>query len=122
MPTSRGAVTPFVTISRSADLYNTVSYPVGGNVTTSTGAIFTASYASGTNIIYVTYITSGKLVPGMSLYGLGIPNGASIIGPLSQNGTGSGGIGSYTISLNTTLQSAGWNGSANAITDRKSVV
>jgi uncharacterized protein YjdB len=115
MPTSRGILKPFVSINRSADLYNTVNYQLGGNVSTSTDAIFTASFAGSTTLIYVTYVTAGQIVPGMSLYGLGIPNGTIIVGPLNINGTGTGGVGSYTISLNTTLTSAGWNGSASAI-------
>jgi len=99
MPTSQGTLKPFVNIIRSSELYNTVGYPVGGNVTSTTSANFKASFASGSRVIYVTYVTSGVIVPGMSVSGLGIPAGAVIVGPLNQNGTGTGGLGSYTISL-----------------------
>ena len=105
MPTSQGSLTPFVTISRSSQVYNTVNYPVGGNVSTTTSANFKASFAANTNVIYVTYVTNGTVVPGMALTGIGIPAGAVIVGPLNQNGTGTGGLGSYTISLLTTAAS-----------------
>ena len=99
MPTSQGTLKPFVTLSRSSQLYNSVGYPVGGNVTSTTSANFKASFASGSNLIYVTYITNGVIVPGMSLTGIGIPTGATIVGPLNQNGGGTGGLGTYTISM-----------------------
>uniref|UniRef100_A0A6C0DMJ9 BIG2 domain-containing protein n=1 Tax=viral metagenome TaxID=1070528 RepID=A0A6C0DMJ9_9ZZZZ len=102
MPTSQGTLTPFVTISRSAQVYNTVAYPVGGNVSTTTSANFKAAFQVNTNVIYVTYVTNGVIVPGMSITGIGIPAGAVILGPLNQNGTGTGGLGSYTISMLTT--------------------
>ena len=102
MPTSQGTLKPFVTLSRSSELYNSVGYPAGGNPSSAMSASFKASFASATNIIYVTYVTSGTIIPGMVISGMGIPNGASIVGPLNQNGTGTGGLGSYTINMVTT--------------------
>jgi hypothetical protein len=49
------------------------------------------------------YMISGVIVPGMSIAGLGIPAGTTILGPFSQYGTGRGYTGTYTISLATTL-------------------
>ena len=106
MPTSQGTLKPFVNLNRSTQLYNSVGYPVGGNVSSTASANFKASFASGSRVIYVTYITSGVIIPGMSLSGISIPIGATIVGPLNQNGTGTGGLGSYTISM-VTLSSQG---------------
>ena len=101
MPTSQGTLKPFVTLSRSSEVYNTVGYPVGGNVSSTASANFKATFAANTNVIYVTYLTSGTIIPGMSVSGIGIPTGATIVGPLNQNGTGRGGLGTYTLSLRT---------------------
>jgi uncharacterized protein YjdB len=106
MPTSQGTLKPFVTMNRSSELYNSVGYPVGGNVSTTTSASFKASFQAGTRVIYVTYLTSGTVVPGMAISGIGIPAGAVILGPLNQNGTGTGGLGSYTMSMLATADSA----------------
>ena len=99
MPTSQGTLKPFVTLSRSSQVYNTVGYPVGGNVSSTASANFKAAFVANTSVIYVTYVTSGTIVPGMSISGIGIPTGATIVGPLNQNGTGTGGLGSYTLSM-----------------------
>ena len=107
MPSSQGTLKPFITVSRSAELYNTVSYPVGGFVSTSTSAVFTASFSSGANLINVTYVTSGTVVPGMSVSGIGIAPGSVVLGPFSQNGTGVGGLGTYTLSNVTTASGSG---------------
>jgi len=109
MPTSQGTLKPFVTMNRSSEVYNTVGYPVGGNVSTTLSANFKASFAAGTNVIYVTYVTSGTIVPGMSLTGIGLTAGTVILGPLNQYGTGVGGLGSYTISM-LTVSSQGVGG------------
>ena len=99
MPTSQGTLKPFVNTVRSSELYNTVAYPVGGNVTSTTSAMFVATWSAvGVNVITAVYIRSGQILPGMSVSGLGIPAGAVIVGPLNQNGTGTGGLGTYTIS------------------------
>jgi len=82
-----------------------VSYPVGGNVTTSTGAIFNATFTNNSNVINVTYLTLGQIVPGMTITGVGVPSGTTVTGPFNQGGTGRGGIGSYVISANTTAAS-----------------
>jgi uncharacterized protein YjdB len=97
MPSSQGTLKPFITVNRSAELYNSVSYPAGGNVSTTSNALFKASFQVNTNVIYVTYVTSGTVVPGMGIAGIGIPAGTVILGPLNQNGTGTGGVGTYTI-------------------------
>lgn len=109
MPTSQGTLKPLVTISRSSEIYNTVGYPVGGNVSSTVSANFKASFASGANVIYVTYVTSGTIVPGMALSGIGIAPGTVIVGPLNQGGNGTGSLGSYTINL-VTLSSQGVGG------------
>ena len=103
MPTSQGTLKPFVNIIRSSELYNTVDYPVGGNVTSTTSAVFVATWSAvGVNVINAVYMRSGQILPGMSVSGIGIPAGAVIVGPLNLNGTGTGGAGTYTISKLTT--------------------
>ena len=93
---------PFVTVSRSAQLYNTVSYPSGGNIGSANNATFVGTWTSGVTVISANYIISGQILPGMSLSGIGLAAGTYIVGPLSQNGTGTGGLGQYIISLATT--------------------
>jgi len=108
MPTSQGTLKPFVNIIRSSELYNSVGYPVGGNVTSTTSAVFIATWATsppGVSVINAVYIRSGQILPGMAVSGVGIPAGAVIVGPLNQNGTGTGGLGTYTISMATTAAS-----------------
>jgi uncharacterized protein YjdB len=102
MPTSLGSLKPLVTVNGSSQLYNTVTYPVGGNVSTQVSASFVAQWTTGTVLIQVMYMISGVIVPGMSIAGLGIPAGATIVGPLSQYGTGRGYTGTYTLTLATT--------------------
>jgi uncharacterized protein YjdB len=106
MPSSQGKLKPFVSVSTSTEIHNSVGYPVGGNVTSTTSANFKASFVAGTNVIYVTYVTSGTVVPGMAVSGIGLAPGSLIMGPLNQNGTGVGGVGSYTVN-NLTLSSQG---------------
>jgi len=103
MAASKGSLRPFVTVNRSAQLYNTVSYPSGGNIGSANNATFVATW-SGTNTttISANYIISGQILPGMSLSGIGFAAGTYIVGPLVQNGTGVGGLGQYVISLATT--------------------
>ena len=107
MSTTKGLLKPFVTVNRSAELYNTVSYPSGGNIGSANNAVFVATWSgSGVNVITVPYVISGQILPGMSLSGIGIAAGTYIVGPLPQFGNGTGGIGTYTISLNTTGSSS----------------
>ena len=74
MPTSQGTLKPFVNIIRSSELYNTVDYPVGGNVTSTTSAVFVATWSDvGVNVINAVYMRSGQILPGMSVSGIGIP-------------------------------------------------
>lgn len=105
MPSSKGIMKPLVSVNRSSELYNNVNYPVGGNVTTSAGALFNATFLSGSNVINVTYLTLGQIVPDMIITGIGVPSGTTITGPFNQGGTGRGGTGSYVISNNTTSAS-----------------
>ena len=99
---SQGLLTPFITLNGSSELYQTVSYPVGGNVTNQS-ALFVAQWNSiGVSTINVVYMISGTIFPGMVVAGIGIPTGAMIVGPLNTNGTGTGGTGIYTISMVTT--------------------
>ena len=107
MPSSQGKLKPFVSVNTSTEIRNSVGYPVGGNVTSTTSAVFTASFSASSNTINVTYVTSGTVVPGMFISGIGIAPGSSILGPLNQNGTGTGGIGSYTLNLLTLSLQAG---------------
>jgi len=97
-----GSLKPLVTVNTSTELYNTVGYPVGGNVSTQVNASFIAQWTTGSVLIQVMYVISGTIVPGMSIAGLGIPAGATIVGPLSQYGTGRGYTGTYTLTLATT--------------------
>ena len=97
MPSSQAKLKPFVSVNTSTQIHNSVGYPVGGNVTSTTSANFKASFVNNTNVIYVTYVTSGAIVPGMALSGIGLAAGTVIVGPLNQGGTGRGSVGSYTI-------------------------
>ena len=101
MPDYSGKITPLLKVNTSLALYNAVNYPVGGNITTNTGAVFTATVNQNSNILQVTYITSGVIVPGMVVSGLGLLEGTRITGPFNQGGpqTGNGGIGSYVMSV-----------------------
>ena len=102
MSASMGSLRPFVTVNRSAQLYNTVSYPSGGNVGSANNATFVGTWSSGTTVITAAYIINGQVLPGMSLSGIGLADGTYIVGPLIQNGTGVGGLGQYIISVATT--------------------
>lgn len=66
----------------------------------SDGTIFTATI-SGTTMT-VSAITQGKLVPGQIISGTGVTAGTFI----TANGTGSGGTGTYTVSISQTVGSA----------------
>jgi uncharacterized protein YjdB len=103
---SRGSLRPFVTVNRSAELYNTVSYPSGGNIGSANNATFVGTWTSGQTVITAAHIINGQILPGMSLSGIGLAAGTYIVGPLSQNGTGTGGLGQYVISLTTTSNSS----------------
>ena len=102
MSATKGSLRPFVTVNRSAELYNTVSYPSGGNVGSANNAVFVGQWVSGQTTINAVYVISGQILPGMSLSGIGIAAGTYIVGPLSQQGTGTGGLGEYVISVPTT--------------------
>ena len=106
MSASKGSLRPFVTVNRSAQLYNTVSYPSGGNIGSANNATFVGTWSSGVTTISANYIISGQILPGMSLSGIGLAAGTYIVGPLSQNGTGLGGLGQYVISIATTSASS----------------
>ena len=106
MSTTKGLLKPFVTVNRSAELYNTVSYPSGGNVGSANNATFVGTWSSGLTVISANYIISGQILPGMSLSGIGLVAGTYIVGPLSQNGTGVGGLGQYVISVATSSASS----------------
>jgi uncharacterized protein YjdB len=101
MPGYSGNIAPLLKVNTSSALYNAVSYPLGGNVTTNTSAVFTATLNQNSNILQVTYVTSGVIVPGMTVSGLGLLDGTRITGPFNQGGpqAGNGGIGSYILSL-----------------------
>jgi uncharacterized protein YjdB len=101
MPGYSGNIAPLLKVNTTSALYNAVSYPVGGNITTNTSATFTATVNQNSNILQVTYVTSGVIIPGMTISGLGLLEGTRITGPFNQNGpqTGNGGIGSYVMSL-----------------------
>jgi len=106
MSASMGSLRPFVTVNRSAQLYNTVTYPSGGNVGSANNSTFVGTWTSGTTVINAAYVISGQILPGMSISGIGLAAGTYIVGPLSQNGTGVGGIGQYVISVATTAASS----------------
>ena len=56
MPTSQGTLKPFVNIIRSSELYNTVGYPVGGNVTSTTSAVFVATFSGDAAVVKRTVL------------------------------------------------------------------
>ena len=107
MPSSQGKLKPFVSVNTSSNVYNSVGYPVGGNVTSTSSATFTATFGAQSNTLNVTYVTSGLVTAGMQISGIGIAPGTTIVGPLNQNGTGTGSLGSYTLSLLTLSGQAG---------------
>ncbi len=74
-------------------------------------AVFTG-YISGTTLT-VTAVTSGTIVPGMSLAATGILEQTLITNPATP-GTGFGGTGTYTVSRSQTLFSAGTPGTFTA--------
>jgi len=76
--------------------YNIIS---AGQGDPSSGALFTASI-SGTTLT-VTAVAAGALFVGMDLYYPGVPNGLAIL----SFGTGTGGVGTYTLSGSTSASS-----------------
>jgi uncharacterized protein YjdB len=102
MSTSKGSLRPFVTVNRSAELYNTVTYPSGGNVGSANNAVFLGQWAAGSTTINAVYVISGQILPGMTISGIGISTGTYIVGPSSQLGNGTGGVGEYIINSPTT--------------------
>jgi uncharacterized protein YjdB len=99
---SKGSLTPFVTLNRSAQLYNTVGYPSGGNIGSTNNATFVATWSGTSNtVINAVYVISGQILPGMSLSAVGIAPGTYIVGPYTPNTIGPGGLGQYVISVPT---------------------
>ena len=86
------------------------AYRYTWRISTPTTAIFTGS-TSGTTLT-VTDVSSGTIAVGQSLFGLGVAN-ETIITAL---GTGSGGVGTYTINISQTLTARSMNSSAVAAT------
>ena len=115
MPRSHGTLRPFVTVNRSAELYQTVNYPVGGTTPAPVNGVttvVTASLTAGSPQLNVTYVTRGKLVVGQVVSGPGIPTGTVILSqesPVNAPGQGSnvlGGVGLYRLSQNPTSTQA----------------
>ena len=86
------------------------AYRYTWRISTPATAIFTGS-TSGTTLT-VTDVSSGTIAVGQSLFGLGVAN-ETIITAL---GTGSGGVGTYTINISQTLTARAMNSSAVAAT------
>lgn len=86
------------------------AYRYTWRISTPATAIFTGS-TSGTTLT-VTNVSSGTIGVGQSLFGLGVAN-ETIITAL---GTGSGGLGTYTINISQTLTTRAMNSSAVAAT------
>jgi len=86
------------------------AYRYTWRISTPATAIFTGS-TSGTTLT-VTDVSSGTIGVGQSLFGLGVAN-ETIITAL---GTGSGGLGTYTINISQTLTARAMNSSAVAAT------
>ena len=86
------------------------AYRYTWRISTPATAIFTGS-TSGTTLT-VTDVSSGTIAVGQSLFGLGVAN-ETIITAL---GTGSGGVGTYTINISQTLTARSMNSSAVAAT------
>jgi hypothetical protein len=86
------------------------AYRYTWRISTPSTAIFTGS-TSGTTLT-VTDVSSGTIGVGQSLFGLGVAN-ETIITAL---GTGSGGVGTYTINISQTLTARAMNSSAVAAT------
>jgi len=79
------------------------SYRYTWKISTPSAAVFTGSI-SGTTLT-VSAVTSGTLASGQALFGVGIAQ-ATVITAL---GTGSGGVGTYTINISQTVASEGMN-------------
>ena len=86
------------------------AYRYTWRITTPSTAIFTGS-VSGTTLT-VTNVSSGTIGAGQSLFGIGVAN-ETIITAL---GTGTGGVGTYTINTSQTLTARSMNSSAVAAT------
>jgi hypothetical protein len=86
------------------------AYRYTWRISTPATAIFTGS-VSGTTLT-VTNVSSGTIAVGQSLFGLGVSN-ETIITAL---GSGSGGVGTYTINISQTLTTRAMNSSAVAAT------
>jgi hypothetical protein len=63
---------------------------------------FTAANTSGSNVLTVSAVTSGQLFVGHAVSGTGIPTGTVI----AAFGTGTGGVGTYILSMNCTSTNA----------------
>jgi hypothetical protein len=86
------------------------AYRYTWRISTPATAIFTGS-TSGTTLT-VTNVSSGTIGVGQSLFGLGVAN-ETVITAL---GTGSGGVGTYTINISQTLSARAMNSAAVAAT------
>jgi hypothetical protein len=86
------------------------AYRYTWRISTPATAIFTGS-VSGTTLT-VTNVSSGTIGVGQSLFGLGVAN-ETVITAL---GTGSGGVGTYTINISQTLSARAMNSAAVAAT------
>jgi hypothetical protein len=79
------------------------SYRYTWKISTPASAVFTAS-TSGTTLT-VSSMTSGTIAVGQALFGVGIAQATVITGL----GTGTGGVGTYTINISQTVASEGMN-------------
>jgi hypothetical protein len=83
----------------------------GTNEYVTTGAVFTGAIASAGTSLNVTAVTSGVIQVGMLLTGTGVTAGTTI----TALGTGTGGTGTYTVSVGQTVASTTMTGQTRCI-------
>ena len=83
----------------------------GTNEYVTTGAIFTGAIAGGGTSLNVTAVSSGVIQVGMLLTGTGVTAGTTI----TALGTGTGGTGTYTVSVGQTVASTSITGQTRCI-------
>ena len=83
----------------------------GTNEYVTTGAVFTGAIAGGLTTLNVTAVTSGVIQVGMVIGGAGVTSGTTI----TALGTGTGGTGTYTVSVGQTVASTAITGQTRCV-------
>lgn len=83
------------------DVAINVSVPNNSNVVTITDPGFSGTGSISGTTLTITAVTSGTLIPGRTIAGTGVTSGTTV----TAFGTGSGGVGTYTVSASQTVAS-----------------